>query len=201
MKNRILALALAVVLAVVGLAGCSKKESGGSVDPQGTHHAVITVKEYGQIKLELDGDTAPITVANFIKLANEGFYEGVTFHRVVPGFVIQGGDPEGTGSGGSKDTIKGEFALNGVENGISHKRGVISMARLGNDYDSASSQFFIVLDDAAIPSLDGGYAAFGWVTEGMEVVDKIAELPVVDSYSGLVDASNQPVIESVEILD
>ena len=202
MKSKILALVLAMVLTVVCLAGCGAKSDTDTdtTNLTGTHKAVMTIKDYGEVHITLDADTAPITVANFIKLAKDGFYDGLTFHRVVPGFVIQGGDPDGNGTGGSDENIKGEFALNGVENNLSHKRGVLSMAR-ANDPDTASSQFFIVLDDAAIPSLDGRYAAFGWVTEGMEVVDKIAELPVVDSYSGLVDSSKQPVIESVKIIE
>ncbi|MDR0861956.1 MAG: peptidylprolyl isomerase [Oscillospiraceae bacterium] len=126
----------------------------------------------GVIKLELDRAAAPITVDNFVKLVGEKFYDGLTFHRVAKGFVIQGGDPSGNGTGGSPDEIKGEFSSNGWENPISHERGVISMARTGIP-DSASSQFFICLDDVSA-SLDGGYAAFGRVTEGMDVVDKIA---------------------------
>ena len=202
MKSKILALVLVLILPIICLAGCGEKNTD-STDPsdiKGQYKAVMTVKDYGEIHITLDADTAPITVANFIKLAKEGFYDDLTFHRVIPGFVIQGGDPNGDSTGGSDENIKGEFAQNGVENNLSHKRGVLSMAR-ANDPDSASSQFFIVLDDAAIPSLDGMYAAFGWVTEGMEVVDKIAELPVVDSYSGLVDSSKQPVIESVKIVE
>jgi peptidyl-prolyl cis-trans isomerase B (cyclophilin B) len=202
MKSKILALVLVMVLTVVCLAGCGAKSDTDTdtTTLTGTHKAVMTVKDYGEIHITLDADTAPITVANFIKLAKQGFYDGLTFHRVVPGFVIQGGDPDGNGTGGSDEEIKGEFALNGIENNLSHKRGVLSMAR-ANDPDSASSQFFIVLDDAAIPSLDGRYAAFGWVTKGMEVADEIAKLPVVDSYSGLVDSSKQPVIESVKIVE
>ncbi len=123
------------------------------------------------IKLELYPDAAPITVANFEKLVREGFYDGLIFHRVIEGFMIQGGDPEGTGMGGSKERIKGEFAANGVMNPIKHTRGVISMARSQNP-DSASSQFFIMHKDA--PHLDGQYAAFGKVVEGIETVDEIA---------------------------
>lgn len=123
------------------------------------------------IKLELYPDAAPITVANFEKLVREGFYDGLIFHRVIEGFMIQGGDPEGTGMGGSKERIKGEFAANGVMNPIKHTRGVISMARSQNP-NSASSQFFIMHKDA--PHLDGQYAAFGKVVEGMETVDEIA---------------------------
>lgn len=126
-----------------------------------------------KMKIELYPDKAPITVANFEKLVKEGFYDGLTFHRIIPGFMIQGGDPEGTGMGGSKDKIKGEFASNGVKNDIKHTRGVISMAR-SMMKDSASSQFFIMHADA--PHLDGDYAAFGKVVEGLEVIDEIASV-------------------------
>jgi len=136
-------------------------------------HVVLTVKDYGEVKLELDGNAAPLTVDNFVKLAESGFYDGLTFHRIIDGFMIQGGDPEGTGFGGSGKTIKGEFKQNGVENDISHVRGVISMAR-SQKMDSASSQFFIVQADSTY--LDGAYAAFGRVTEGMDVVDEIASV-------------------------
>ena len=128
----------------------------------------------GIIKLDLYPDTAPETTANFIKLVKEGFYNGLIFHRVIKDFMIQGGDPTGTGMGGSMKTIKGEFAMNGHDNPISHKRGIISMARSSMP-DSASSQFFIVHKDS--PHLDGSYAAFGVVVEGLDVVDKIAETP------------------------
>ncbi len=132
----------------------------------------IEMENGGIIKLELYPEHAPITVANFEKLVKEGFYNGLIFHRVIKGFMIQGGDPEGTGMGGAKEKIKGEFARNGVNNPIKHTRGVISMARSMMP-DSASSQFFIMHKDA--PHLDGSYAAFGKVIEGMEVVDAIAE--------------------------
>ncbi len=134
---------------------------------------VIEVKNHGTIKLELDETAAPITVANFRKLVNEGFYNGLTFHRIIKGFMIQGGDPLGNGTGGSDEYIKGEFASNGVDNPIKHVRGVISMAR-ASDPDSASSQFFICHKDAS--HLDGSYAAFGKVAEGIEVVDSIASV-------------------------
>ena len=153
-------------------AEATKKPESKTTDTKGKHHAKIKVKDYGTIEVELDGDTAPITVANFIKLVNEKFYDGLTFHRIMSGFMIQGGDPLGNGTGGSDETIKGEFSSNGVENNISHKRGVISMAR-SSDPDSASSQFFIM--HKAAPHLDGSYAAFGKVIEGMDVVNKIAE--------------------------
>lgn len=150
----------------------TKEPESKTTDTKGKHHAKIKVKDYGTIEVELDGDTAPITVANFIKLVNEKFYDGLTFHRIMSGFMIQGGDPLGNGTGGSDETIKGEFSSNGVENNISHKRGVISMAR-SSDPDSASSQFFIMHQDSTY--LDGEYAAFGKVTKGMKVVDKICE--------------------------
>ncbi len=131
----------------------------------------ITMENGGKIKIELDPTAAPITVENFEKLVRQGFYDGLTFHRIIPGFMIQGGDPEGTGMGGPGYGIKGEFARNGVDNPIKHTRGVISMARSMMP-DSAGSQFFIMHEDA--PHLDGSYAAFGHVVEGMEVVDEIA---------------------------
>ncbi|MBQ7545642.1 MAG: peptidylprolyl isomerase [Clostridia bacterium] len=133
----------------------------------------ITMENGGVIRLELDSNAAPLTVANFEKLVSQGFYDGLIFHRVIAGFMIQGGDPMGTGFGGSKNNIKGEFLANGVPNPISHKRGVISMAR-SNDPNSASSQFFIMHEDGTF--LDGQYAAFGHVTEGMDVVDAIASV-------------------------
>ena len=133
---------------------------------------VIELENGKKIKLELYPDKAPITCANFEKLVREGFYDGLIFHRVISGFMIQGGDPEGTGMGGSKEKIKGEFAMNGVPNDLKHTRGVISMARSMNP-NSASSQFFIMHKDA--PHLDGQYAAFGKVVEGIEAVDEIAE--------------------------
>lgn len=132
----------------------------------------IEMENGKKIRLELYPEVAPITVANFEKLAKSGFYDGLIFHRVINGFMIQGGDPEGTGMGGSDERIKGEFAANGIKNGLKHERGVISMARSQNP-NSASSQFFIMHKDA--PHLDGQYAAFGRVVEGIEVVDEIAE--------------------------
>ena len=133
----------------------------------------ITMENGGVIRLELDAKAAPLTVANFEKLVRQGFYDGLIFHRVIPGFMIQGGDPQGTGYGGSDENIKGEFLMNGVPNPISHERGVISMAR-SQDPNSASSQFFIMHEDGTF--LDGQYAAFGRVVEGMDVVDEIASV-------------------------
>ena len=134
---------------------------------------IIEMDNGSVMKIELDPKAAPATVANFKKLVKEGFYDGLIFHRVIKGFMIQGGDPTGTGTGGSKQTIKGEFAANGFNNPLKHTRGVISMARSQNP-DSASSQFFIMHKDA--PHLDGSYAAFGKVVEGIEAVDEIASV-------------------------
>lgn len=171
----------------------SESAKTGSDDLQ---HAKIVVKDYGTIEVDLDAETAPITVENFVNLAKSGFYDGLTFHRIMEGFMIQGGDPNGNGTGGSEKKIKGEFESNGVKNDLSHKRGVISMAR-SMDPDSASSQFFIMHADA--PYLDGEYAAFGTVTEGMDVVDAICEdaKPVDDN--GTIPKDEQPVIESITI--
>lgn len=167
-------------------------------DLEGLHHVEIEIQDYGTIELELDADTAPVSVTNFIRLAEDGFYDGLTFHRIISGFMIQGGDPKGNGTGGSDQTIKGEFSENGVENDISHVRGVISMAR-SKDPDSASSQFFIVHEDSLF--LDGNYAAFGHVTEGMDVVDKICEDTPVQDNDGTVKKGDQPVITSVKVID
>ena len=194
----LLAALLCAGLCACGDSGEAGNGGGSQSDKYGIHHAVITVRDYGEIKLELDGDTAPITVKNFVELAESGFYDGLTFHRIISGFMIQGGDPEGNGTGGSGENITGEFSLNGIENNISHTRGTISMAR-SQDYDSASSQFFIMHEDGT--HLDGQYAAFGHVTEGMEVVDAIAENTPVTDTNDTVLKENQPVIESIVITD
>lgn len=165
---------------------------------KGKHNVVISVRDYGNIYLELDADIAPITVTNFIYLVNKNFYDGLTFHRIMNNFMIQGGDPAGNGTGGSATKIKGEFSSNGVENSISHERGVISMAR-SSDKNSASSQFFIVHKDSKF--LDGDYAAFGHVTSGMEVVDKIAETAKPTDNNGTINKNEQPVIESIRVVD
>ena len=135
--------------------------------------AIIEVNKFGTIEVELYKDIAPLSVDNFVKLAKKGFYNGLTFHRIIKGFMIQGGCPKGNGTGGPGYCIKGEFAANGVNNPLKHRRGVISMAR-AMDYDSAGSQFFIMHQDA--PHLDGQYAAFGKVIKGIEVVDAIASV-------------------------
>ena len=178
---------LAVLLIAVMISGCEKKEKSSEL-----HHAQIDIKDYGVITVELDAGEAPITVENFMKLANEGFYDGLTFHRIIKGFMMQGG------AGGACDSIKGEFKNNGIDNNISHKRGVISMAR-ASDYDGATSQFFIMHQDATY--LDGDYAAFGHVTEGMDIVDKICEEAVVTDDNGSVAVDSQPVINTIKIID
>jgi peptidyl-prolyl cis-trans isomerase B (cyclophilin B) len=196
MKKIIAVLAAAVCLLTL-FGGCRKEEPSPYL--KGKHHVEIEVQDYGTIALELDANVAPISVTNFIELAKSGFYDGLTFHRIIEGFMIQGGDPKGNGTGGSENPIKGEFEANGVKNSISHKRGVISMARRSNDYNSASSQFFIMHRDN--DTLDGGYAAFGHVTSGMEVVDAIAEnTPVLDD-NGTVARDDQPVITAVRVID
>lgn len=185
-----------VLLLVINILVNDKKEKNDMKDLlTGKHYVEMKVKDYGTIELELDSDVAPITVTNFINLVNSKFYDGLTFHRIIDGFMIQGGDPLGNGTGGSSKTIKGEFSENGVKNSISHVRGVISMAR-SSDYNSASSQFFIVQEDTT--SLDGQYAAFGKVISGMDVVDKIANVKVEDD-NGTVGKENQPVIESIRV--
>lgn len=157
----------------------------------------ISIKDFGKIELKLDSKNAPITVNNFINLVNSGFYDGLTFHRIIKGFMIQGGDPNGDGTGGSDKTIKGEFKKNGITNNISHKRGVISMAR-SNKFDSASSQFFICQEDSKY--LDGNYAAFGEVTSGIEVVDKIANTIKAVDNNGTVRDKDKPLIEYIKVV-
>ena len=163
------------------------------------YYAELEIKDYGTITVKLDGTAAPITVENFVTLAKSGFYDGLTFHRIIPGFMMQGGDPTGTGGGKADKTIKGEFAANGHENPISHTRGTISMAR-SNHPDSASSQFFIVHEDNT-ESLDGKYAAFGYVTEGIEVVDAICKAAEPIDGNGGIAAEDQPVITSITITE
>lgn len=208
MKRKI-GIAAAIILALFVVTGCQKQEETPKKSEQkkteaseellsGTHHAEIQVKDYGTITVELDADTAPITVTNFVNLAKDGFYDNLTFHRIMDGFMIQGGDPNGDGTGGADQTIKGEFSSNGVENEISHTRGTISMAR-AQDPDSASSQFFIVQEDSDY--LDGNYAAFGHVTSGMEIVNQICKDVPVEDDNGTVKAENQPVIEKITITD
>lgn len=184
-----------LVLGILLLTGCSSEP----LYLHGKTNIEIDVKNYGIISLELDADTAPITVTNFVNLVEEGFYDGLTFHRIIDGFMIQGGDPLHDGTGGSPKLIKGEFKENGVENNISHKRGVISMARRSDNLNSASSQFFIVHEDSTF--LDGSYAAFGYVTSGMDIVDKIAKDTIVEDDNGTVLFENQPIIKSIKVVE
>ena len=198
------------------LAGCSQQTQtasqtdGASEKPQETAKAEtqdlieetvyveMEVENYGTILLELDGKAAPVTVTNFVNLVNDKFYDGITFHRIMDGFMIQGGDPTGTGYNGSGTTITGEFAQNGYDNPISHTSGTISMAR-SNDPNSASSQFFICVADDQF--LDGSYAAFGHVIEGMDVCLKIASdaKPVDDN--GTIKPEEQPVIKYAKVVE
>ena len=195
--KKILTIVVALLLLTVSLIGCGTEKVSGKY-ASGKHQVEIVVQDYGTITLELDADVAPITVANFCKLANEKFYDGVTFHRIIDGFMIQGGDPDGDGIGGSAETIKGEFAANGVENSITHVRGVISMART-TDPNSASSQFFIVHEDST--HLDGQYAAFGKVIEGDALIDQIANVQTGNYGWYMQDVPMDPVvIESLEII-
>ena len=189
-------IAIIVIFSVYVSGSKSKKEEEVEL-MSGKHNVVITVKDYGDIKLELDADVAPITVTNFIDLVESKFYDGLTFHRIMEGFMIQGGDPDGNGTGGSDHDIKGQFSSNGVPNNISHVRGVISMARSSNP-NSASSQFFIVHQDATY--LDGNYAAFGKVLEGMDVVDRVAADAVPIDNNGTIPADKQPVIERIVVV-
>ena len=185
--KKLLTILCSLVLCI-SLFGCQKETKN--------YIAKIEVEDYGTITLKLEGKKAPITVQNFVDLAKSGFYDGLTFHRIIKGFMIQGGDPNGNGTGGSDKTIKGEFKDNGVKNNIKHKRGVISMAR-SSDYDSASSQFFIMQEDN--DSLDGQYAAFGHVTKGMKIVDQICEDADPMDDNGTIAESKQPVIKTIKV--
>ncbi len=215
MGKRIYAVVFMVCLTLLLATGCSGRQpaetaegetsrevqesegaSAGEEPAENSYTADIEVEGYGTITLALDASAAPVTTENFVSLAREGFYDGLTFHRIIKGFMIQGGDPDGNGTGGSEQTIQGEFSENGVENRLSHVRGTISMAR-SDDYNSASSQFFIVHEDSTF--LDGSYAAFGYVTKGMEVVDAICEDAEPIDGNGFIAPENQPVILSVTI--
>ena len=187
-----------VLLTVVSLVGCSSSKTTEKTKKtktlKGNYQVEIKVRDYGTIYAEIDADTAPITVTNFVNLCKKHFYDGLTFHRIIKDFMIQGGDPNGDGTGGSDETIKGEFSDNSVENPLKHTRGALSMAR-SQDNDSASSQFFIVQKTAS--NLDGQYAVFGYVYEGMDIVDKICDDVQVEDSNGTVKKENQPVIESI----
>ncbi len=221
-KSTGILLALLLAISAVALAGCgedSKKESSGSSGkssaisaspkaskddayagdykvPDNAVKGTITVKDYGDIEFALIPDVAPLTVENFKTLVKSQFYDGLTFHRIIEGFMIQGGDPKGDGTGGNDKKIKGEFKENGVNNPLTHQRGVMSMAR-SQDFNSASCQFFIVHQDSS--HLDGQYAAFGVVTKGMSVVDKICEDAQPTDNNGTIPKDKQPVIEKITI--
>ena len=175
----------------------SSTSSEVSKKAEKTYYADIDVKDYGLITIELKPNVAPVTVQNFVDLANSGFYDGLTFHRIMEGFMMQGGDPDGNGTGGSGKTIVGEFSQNGYENTLSHVRGTVSMARSSGNFDSASSQFFIVHKDSTF--LDGSYAAFGTVTSGMEIVDKICTDAKPTDNNGTIKPEEQPIINSIKI--
>ncbi len=179
-----------------GAADAGEEEIRGAAAIKDPIYADITVEGYGTITVAMDAAAAPATVQNFTALAEEGFYDGLTFHRIIDGFMMQGGDPEGTGLGGADETITGEFAANGYDNPLSHTRGAISMAR-SQDYNSASSQFFIVQSDSTY--LDGQYAAFGYVTSGMEYVDQICRDAKPTDGNGSIAREDQPVITSIVI--
>lgn len=202
--KRVLSLLLGILL-IMTLVACGEKktttESVASNDggvKVNNPKIEISVKDYGKMQFELDPSQAPITVENFLKLVKEGFYDGLTFHRIISGFMIQGGDPLGTGYGGSDKTIKGEFASNGVNNTIKHERGVISMAR-SMDPNSASSQFFIM--HQTNDHLDGDYAAFGHILSGIEIVDAICKDTPVQDGNGTVSKIDQPVIEYIKVIE
>lgn len=209
----ILALALCMLLTMAACGGQTTETSQTQVqtitqptptpdvsfdllDEAVTYYADIEIADYGTVTVQLDQSAAPVTAANFVNLAKSGFYNGLTFHRIISGFMMQGGDPNGNGTGGSGINIKGEFAVNGHNNPISHERGVISMAR-ARAYDSASSQFFIMHADYT--GLDGQYAAFGYVTEGMDVVDAVCAAAQPTDNNGSIAKEAQPVIVSVTI--
>lgn len=188
------------VLAVFGLAFfVSEKANAEKMEDYltGKHYIEIKIKDYGTIEAELDADVAPITVTNFMKLVENKFYDGLTFHRIIEDFMMQGGAPNEKSDSSLVKNIKGEFSDNGVENNIEHTRGVLSMAR-SDSYNSASTQFFIVHEDS--PHLNGSYAAFGHVTKGMNVVDKICEKVDVEDDNGTVLEKNQPIIESIRAI-
>lgn len=208
-KNKVICVVVFFCM-IVMLVGCGT--SGNTIttpEPTGEvgeylsdkHYAEIEIEGFGVIKLELDADIAPISVTNFVQLAKDGFYDGLTFHRIIDGFMIQGGDGTTNTNGEEKkcEPIKGEFSSNGIENNLLHERGVISMARIAKQNNSADSQFFIVQTDS--PHLDGDYAAFGKVIEGMEIVDEICEKTPVLDQNGTVSQENQPVIQTIRIVE
>lgn len=208
--KRILAAVLLFSILTLSFSACGKNkdplkkyEEDTDTATKDFYYVAMSIEDYGVIIVKLDYNNTPITVQNFVKLVREGFYDGLTFHRVINNFMIQGGDPKGNGTGGSSATIKGEFLNNGHYNAIPHKRGVISMAR-SNSYNSASSQFFICnASSASVTNLDGNYAAFGYVVEGIEVVDAItANTAAYGLYNnGMIsNASNRAVITKMKVI-
>ena len=205
--KKITALMLIIATLTLSLASCGKSQAlrkykeDTSTEEKGLYYVAMDVKGFGVVILELDAEAAPVTVANFIKLVREDFYDGLTFHRVIENFMIQGGDPDGNGTGGSDEKIFGEFSANGYNNPIKHERGVISMAR-SSAYNSASSQFFICnANSANVYNLDGSYAAFGHVIEGMEIIDAITEYSVPYTINGvIVSSKNQPKITEMKVI-
>ena len=205
-NKTVIALVTTLILSMIFSVGCAKSSNTSTTDEKVMHidassletdtYADIEIENYGTITVALDKTSAPVTVDNFINLAENGFYDGLTFHRIMEGFMMQGGDPKGDGSGGADSKIVGEFKQNGYENNISHTRGAISMAR-AMAYDSASSQFFIVHEDSTF--LDGTYAGFGYVTEGMDIVDQICEEAVPTDNNGTIPKEAQPVIKTITI--
>lgn len=212
MKTNILKIVFCSLCSIGLLAGCSQASTSNqnavtetssikdsaAIDTEKTYLADIVVKDYGTITVALDPQQAPITCENFIDLAQSGFYDGLTFHRIMQGFMIQGGDPNHNGTGGSDVSIKGEFSDNGVENSIKLVRGTIAMAR-SSQYDSASSQFFIC--DADDEFLNGQYAGFGHVISGMDIVDQIAKDAEPTDNNGTIEYDKQPVIETIHITE
>ena len=202
--KRILSKIIALTLFIALLGGClTSCDYVSTTTPESqlvntANYVVIRLRDIGDVVIELDRTNAPLTVKNFVKLATEGFYDGLTFHRVIADFMVQGGCPNGNGTGNSGTRIEGEFIANGHYNNLKHTRGVISMAR-SNDYNSASSQFFICVTD--YPSLDGQYAAFGTVVSGMEYVDEIVTRTAHLATNGIVPNADRVVIETITALE
>ena len=199
--RRITALLIVLVMALMLFTACGGTAEQGDTEDAGSSEeaadlvkAEISIRDYGTVELELDPNEAPITVQNFVDLAQSGFYDGLKFHRIMDGFMIQGGGNEAV----DLEPIPGEFSANGVENNISHQEGVISMART-QDPDSATSQFFITVADDTF--LDGQYAAFGYVTEGLDICKKIAQDADPIDDNGTIPEEEQPVIEYIKIID
>lgn len=198
--SKIIALTLLLAIGVACLTACEYRATSKPESQlvNTANYVVIKLRDIGDVVIKLDRDNAPETCKNFVRLATEGFYDGLTFHRVIANFMVQGGDPKGNGTGDSGTNITGEFIANGHYNNLSHTRGVISMAR-SNDYNSASSQFFICVTD--YPSLDGLYASFGVVISGMEHVDEIVTRTAHLATNGIVPKGDRVVIETVTALE